>query len=178
MAKIFRYLQVSRLGVTRTRDSLARLMPQLNIHLAHVCRCSAGQESRLVLILFHSGSRVRKSRSRRVQRHVRDFNREVSVLHGLFAPPLRDCIKGLAVFSSSVSYLCPVFFGRSAYFCPPSRLLLYSAALKTQQTLPFSRLFNDGAIKLAPALIPARLPAASSGRRVITSYRKAVSCTD
>jgi len=43
MAKTFRCPKYSRLSATHTRDSLVRLMPQLNIHLAHVCRCNAGQ---------------------------------------------------------------------------------------------------------------------------------------
>lgn len=151
------------------RRELASCVPRLNIHFAHVCRCSAAgpRESRLINLIpfwFESGSCVRG-----------EFNVTfVGVLIVRLLSPLnflllsrRRCVKGPSVFSNFVSYLHSIFFYVRVNFC------FYSAVLKTQQTLPFNRLFNDGVIKLAPALIP-RLLTAFHRRRdeLLRSYRE------
>lgn len=144
-------------------------MLQLNIHLAHECRYSVGQRVNL-LILFHSGSRESGSRVRG------GFNVTFGTL--------------IAGFLSSVDFLLPSSSSRKRtssvlqfrlifvpfFLCPPIFAVppLFRR-LENATNATIYRLFNDGAIKLALALIPARLPAAFRRRRdaVITSYREA-----
>jgi len=136
------------------------------------------ESPRINLISFRF-ERVRKSRSRV------GFNVTFGTLITKFLPcldfllpsSLSWCKRTNSVLQFPSFILVPSFLC-SSIFVP---FLLYSAALKTQQTLPFNRLFNEAAIKLVPALIPSRLPAAFiviGTLRVITSYRKAASCAN